>query len=284
MLGGSLPMFHYYNQDHLGNNRSVVRENGYVQQITNYYPFGGVFSTNEAAYTKSPDAQPYKYNGKELDRTHGLDWYDYGARNYDAIVPMFTSIDPKCEKYYNISPYTYCLNNPIMFIDPDGKESMRANGGGNFRMMGIITMVGGTLLVSAGTMYSIATYGAGTVAGGGQLISVGYAAINAGLATYGVGVALDVHESINKPSPIDYNNSTQNAGKKSVDSGKNERHGDGGRTKNRPSTVKQLNELQAKIDQAKGNEKKRLEQKKRRIEKDAQRKERGEEHSRGNKR
>ena len=121
MLGGSLPMFHYYNQDHLGNNRSVVRENGYVQQITNYYPFGGVFSTNEAAYTKSPDAQSYKYNGKELDRTHGLDWYDYGARNYDATLPMWDRVDPLCEEFYHITPYAYCYNNPVNTVDPDGR-------------------------------------------------------------------------------------------------------------------------------------------------------------------
>ncbi|MBO4596306.1 MAG: hypothetical protein J5676_00300 [Bacteroidaceae bacterium] len=65
-------------------------------------------------------------NGKELDRTHGLDWYDYGARNYDAFLPMFTSIDPMCEKYYYVSPYVYCGNNPIIAIDPTGCDSVFA--------------------------------------------------------------------------------------------------------------------------------------------------------------
>ncbi len=60
-------------------------------------------------------------NGKELDRTHGLDWYDYGARQYDPFVPGFTSLDPMCEKYYYVSPYVYCLNNPVKHIDPDGR-------------------------------------------------------------------------------------------------------------------------------------------------------------------
>ena len=112
--------YNYYTQDHLGNNRAVIDEDGNVKQVTNYYPFGGVLSTT--AYNSGDDLQPYKYNGKELDRTHGLDWYDYGARNYDAFLPMFTSLDPHCESYYNISPYAYCGNNPVNAIDPNGMD------------------------------------------------------------------------------------------------------------------------------------------------------------------
>lgn len=115
---------HYYTQDHLGNNRSVVNESGTVEQVTHYYPFGGVFAD---AGTGS-SLQPYKYNGKELDRMHGLDLYDYGARHYDAIVPMFTQVDPLCEKYYSISPYAYCNNNPVNAIDPNGMDWLQARG------------------------------------------------------------------------------------------------------------------------------------------------------------
>ena len=69
------PMYHYYLKDHLGNNRVVVSSKGEVEQVNHYYPYGGIMaeSTNESV-------QRYKYNGKELDRMHGLDWYDYGAR------------------------------------------------------------------------------------------------------------------------------------------------------------------------------------------------------------
>ncbi len=70
------------------------------------------------------DAQRHKYNGKELDRMHGLDWYDYGARHYDAIIGRWATMDPLCEKYYSVSPYAYCGNNPIKFIDSDGKEKL----------------------------------------------------------------------------------------------------------------------------------------------------------------
>ncbi|MCZ8296185.1 RHS repeat-associated core domain-containing protein [Flavobacterium sp.] len=63
---------------------------------------------------------PYKFNGKELDEETGL--YYYGARYYDPKVSIWLSVDPKAEKYPSYSPYNYCLNNPILFIDPDGQD------------------------------------------------------------------------------------------------------------------------------------------------------------------
>lgn len=118
VTAASQPVFHYYTQDHLGNNRTVVNENGTLEQVTHYYPFGGIFGDA----TLNAGTQPYKYNGKEFDHTHGLDWYDYGARMYDPILLTWNAIDPLAEKYYNISPYAYCTNNPISYFDPDGKR------------------------------------------------------------------------------------------------------------------------------------------------------------------
>ena len=112
-FSGSTPTYHYYLQDHLGNNRVVCNASSTVEQVNHYYPFGGLFgeSTNG-------DTQRYKYNGKELNRMHGLDWYDYGARHMDAM--RFTTMDPLAEKYYNMSPYAYCANNPVRSIDVKG--------------------------------------------------------------------------------------------------------------------------------------------------------------------
>ncbi|TGX81763.1 hypothetical protein E5358_09550, partial [Palleniella muris] len=110
--------FHYYAKDHLGNNRAVVSESGAIEQTTNYYPFGNSF----ADVGKNPSLQQYKYNGKELDRMHGLDRYDYGARNYDPVLLQWNGVDQLCEDYYPVSPYVYCANNPISNIDPDGKK------------------------------------------------------------------------------------------------------------------------------------------------------------------
>ena len=121
----SQPVFHYYTQDHLGNNRTVVNEDGTLEQVTHYYPFGGIFGDA----TLNAGTQPHKYNGKEFDHTHGLDWYDYGARNYDAALLQWTSVDPFAAKYYNISPYAYCHNNPMIMIDPDGKDDYYTSDG-----------------------------------------------------------------------------------------------------------------------------------------------------------
>lgn len=69
--------------------------------------------------------QRYKYNGKELDRMHGLDLYDYGARLYDSPLGRWHVMDPLCENYYSVSPYVYCMNNPVKFVDPNGKFAQK---------------------------------------------------------------------------------------------------------------------------------------------------------------
>ena len=113
---GVVDGWHYYIQDYLGNNRMVVNKNGNVEQITHYYPYGGVIgdiSTNESL-------QAYKFEGKELDRTFGLDNYDIHARQYFAMMPSWDRIDPLAEKYYGISPYVYCGGDPVNMLDISG--------------------------------------------------------------------------------------------------------------------------------------------------------------------
>ena len=70
--------------------------------------------------TAEQGLQPYKYNGKELDQMHGLNLYDYSARFYEPGIGRFSTMDPLAEKYYSISPYAYCANNPIKYIDLKG--------------------------------------------------------------------------------------------------------------------------------------------------------------------
>lgn len=120
---------HYYVQDHQGNNRVVADEDGNVEERNDYYPFGGLMSSSTGS------VQNYKYNGKELDRKGGLDWYDYGARMYDAAIGRWNAMDPMSEKYYYGSPYTYCKDNPVSRIDPDGKDDYVLNYNGQIVFM-----------------------------------------------------------------------------------------------------------------------------------------------------
>ena len=106
--------YYYYLKDHQGNNRVVLSSGGTAVEVSHYYPFGGVFAS-------TGNVQPYKYNGKEFDTKKGLNWYDYGARHYDAALGRWFMMDPLAEKYYAWSPYNYCVNNPVIFVDPNGE-------------------------------------------------------------------------------------------------------------------------------------------------------------------
>ena len=105
--------YHYYLKDHQGNHRVVINQSGTVEETNHYYPFGGVFASTS-------NTQPYKYNGKEYDSKKGLNWYDYGARHYDAALGRCHTNDRFVEKYYSMSPYQYGANNPVNNIDVNG--------------------------------------------------------------------------------------------------------------------------------------------------------------------
>ena len=85
-----------------------------------YFPFGEVFIEQNGSY-----GTPYKYNGKELDSETGL--YYYGARYYNPELSLWLSVDPLVEKYPSMSPYNYVANNPLIYIDPDGRDWVEAD-------------------------------------------------------------------------------------------------------------------------------------------------------------
>ena len=116
------PQYHYYLKDHLGNVRVVMGQTGEVEQVNHYYAFGSLMRESS-----NPGVQPYKYGGKELDRYSGLDAYDFGARAYFSDRMQWSTMDPLCEKYYDVSPYAYCGNNPVMYIDPMGMDYWSTN-------------------------------------------------------------------------------------------------------------------------------------------------------------
>lgn len=115
--------FRYYTRDYQGNVRTVYgidsTETG-LQTVTlqrmQYYPYG---LPTDNCYNS--DFQPYKYGEKEFIETHGYDVYDYETRMYYPAIGRFMTMDPMAESYYSISPYAYCANNPILYVDPSGK-------------------------------------------------------------------------------------------------------------------------------------------------------------------
>jgi len=144
-----MPVFNYHLKDHLGNVRAVIGSSfgpgAYtLSQASDYYPFGMALTMEFAAkaageaFTEIGKALPtkdiiddsktftrsnaYLYNGKEEQPMPGF-WLDYGARFYDPQLGRWHSVDPLAEKGRRWSPYTYALDNPVRFIDPDGMKS-----------------------------------------------------------------------------------------------------------------------------------------------------------------
>ncbi|MEG2335934.1 RHS repeat-associated core domain-containing protein, partial [Chryseobacterium sp.] len=110
----------YNYTDHLGNVRLSYFNNGNGAEVleeNNYYPFG----LKHEGYngTAGNASYEYKYNGKELQET-GM--YDYGARFYMPDIGGWGVVDPLAETSRRWNPYNYAYNNPIRFIDPDGRQ------------------------------------------------------------------------------------------------------------------------------------------------------------------
>jgi RHS repeat-associated protein len=98
-----------------------------IVSVSDYFPFGMAYNNAEATGSFE---QKYLYNGKELQDELSLNWYDYGARMYMPEVGRWGVIDPMAEKYRRWSPYNYCMDNPVRFIDPDGMAITTGPNGG----------------------------------------------------------------------------------------------------------------------------------------------------------
>ncbi|TRW27068.1 RHS repeat-associated core domain-containing protein, partial [Flavobacterium zepuense] len=123
---GSFSYIYQY-KDHLGNVRLAYWKNTQTNALeiistNNYYAFGMEHKGYGVALSTNP-AQKIKFNSKELQDELQLNWYDYQARNYDSALGRWFNIDPLAETSRRFSPYTYALNNPIYFIDPDGMQA-----------------------------------------------------------------------------------------------------------------------------------------------------------------
>ena len=155
--GSSTYKVQHYLRDHLGSVRAVIDgDTGTVIEASDYYPFGKriqvtapvsepvegsqhaaepavapVATATSEASTSSPNR--WHFSGKESQSFlyANIPLLDFGARMYNPTIARWTTSDPMSEKYYGISPYVYCLGNPISIIDPNGMDIWTMDEKGN---------------------------------------------------------------------------------------------------------------------------------------------------------
>lgn len=136
-------------------NVQVSHYNGEVLEENHYYPFG--LTLSETNNNPALPNQPFKYNGKELEKSFGLETYEYGARQYDPQIGRWKGIDPLADKYFGISPFVYVANNPVKYVDPDGRRveiwSARFNEQGRVEITERVIYDKGKLTNTDGTAY-----------------------------------------------------------------------------------------------------------------------------------
>jgi len=112
---------YFYHSDHLGSSAWITDVDGNVNQHLQYMPFGETFVDQR----KDHDIR-FKFTGKERDAETGMDYF--GARYYASDISVWLSVDPLASKFPNISPFAYVNNNPVMYIDKDGRAPWLVTG------------------------------------------------------------------------------------------------------------------------------------------------------------
>ena len=106
----------YHVNDYLCSVRVVTDADGEVLERNDYSGFGKRLASSAGS------ANRYRFSGKEEQGFAGVPWQDFGARMYDPDLARWTTPDPLAEKYPGISPYVYCNDNPVNYVDYDGKD------------------------------------------------------------------------------------------------------------------------------------------------------------------
>jgi len=106
---------YFYHSDHLGSSSFISSNAGTTTQHLQYLPYGESFVEQKIS---TAYLTPYRFSGKEKDEETGYSYF--GARYYNPELSIWLSVDPMAERRIGWSPYAYCLNNPILRIDPNG--------------------------------------------------------------------------------------------------------------------------------------------------------------------
>ncbi len=108
----------YYLTDHLGTVTATVKYNGDLLNKYKYKAYGQIY----AEEVNDPLSKTrFGYTGKERDEELGRLWNYFGSRYYDPRLRIFTQVDPQSDRYPSLSPYAYCADNPMKYVDPDGE-------------------------------------------------------------------------------------------------------------------------------------------------------------------
>ena len=110
----------FYHTDHLGSTSYITDTKANIAQFGAYLPYGELLVDEHS----STEEMPYKFNGKEFDQETGL--YYYGARYMNPVTSLWYGVAPLAEKYPSVSSLIYCFDNPIKYIDPDGRKTQYA--------------------------------------------------------------------------------------------------------------------------------------------------------------
>ena len=264
--------------DQLGSIRALIDDKGKVVQQNDFYPFGAKAERDGLAQAED---NRFLFSGKECQALIDLNAYDFGARMYDASLGRWTAVDPLAEKYTNLSPYNYCINNPLVIVDPDGNGIWFTSDPYAIQIFLDNIRVNSNIEDNDWSGWNYTDDNKAK-----RILNREPPQQDATPST-----VLDIPESIPLVSMLIrclnwmsiicllQSDTAPDHVLEATDSSKNEKHGDGGRALRK--TEKQIEDIDTQISQAKNNkERKRLINKRKNIRENGKRKQKGEEHGR----